>query len=274
MASWRDGPEYAPTVRPDAFVEPVAAPLAEQPPVVDPSAGAPAEQPAFTPPQVPAPDLAALIPATVPARDPQLAFEVVSAAVTSPTAWSAAHTNPAGPGAGEAWSPQQPFTGLSPITGSISAPPPTHARFSVNPQAFPEPGTPGWFAPPDPNQRYQAPPQVSLGQVARAVTPGVLITLGLGALVNSLSVVMLAVSFALATRILYRRRQVQALYLVACGLAALVGMFTLVADDFYLDSGWAGASGAAQLTCWLLPFALGLVVAQALGKGERPEARP
>jgi hypothetical protein len=26
--------------------------------------------------------------------------------------------------------------------------------------------------------------------------------------------------------------------------------------------------------CWLLPFALGLVVAMAMGKGEKPEARP
>lgn len=275
MATWLDGPEYAPAARPDAFVEPVAEPLPTQAPEVNPSAGAPVDQPFFTPPEQPTPDLATLIPAAVPSRDPQLAFEVVTAAVTSPTAWSAAHTAPGGgvPSAPD-WSPQQPFTGSTPVTGSIPAPVQTQPRAAVNPPPFPEPGTPAWFAPPDAGQRYQAPPQVGLGQVVRSVTPAVLITLAIGALLNPLSVVMLGLSFALATRIGYRRRQVRRVYLVAFGIVLLVGAFTLVADGFYPESAWSAASGAAQVVCWLAPFALGLVVAQALGKGERPEARP
>lgn len=275
MATWQDGPEYAPLVRPDAFVEPVAEPLEIPAPVADLSAGAPSEQPVFAAPEQPTPDLTMLTPASVPSRDPQLAFEVVTAAVTSPTAWSAAHTAPGGaPASAPAWTPQQPFAGSTPVTGSIPAPAPTQPRVSANPPPFPEPGTPAWFAPPEASQRYQAPPQVGLGQVVRAITPAVLITLIIGALLNSLSVVMLGLSFALSTRIPYRRAQVRNLYLVAAGIVGLAGAFILVAEGFYLDWAWEYASGAAQVLCWLLPFALGLVVALALGKGEKPEARP
>lgn len=274
MATWQDGPEYAPSARPDAFVEPVAEPLAVQPPAPDPSAGAPTEPPVFTPPEQNTPDLATLIPVSIPSRDPQLAFEVVTAAVTSPTAWSAAHTAPAGATvSAPTWTPQQPFAGSTPITGSIPAPVPTQARVPTNPAPFPEPGTPTWFAPPEAGQRYQAPPQVGLGQVIRAVTPGVLITLAIGAVLNSLSVVMLGLSFALATRIAHRRHQVRNLYLIAAGIVGLAGVFILLTEGFYLDWAWETASGAAQAVCWLLPFALGLVVAVALGKGEKPEGR-
>ena len=38
MATWRDGPEYAPTARPEAFVEPPTPPLAAPPEAGPPSA--------------------------------------------------------------------------------------------------------------------------------------------------------------------------------------------------------------------------------------------
>ena len=262
-------------MRPDAFVEPSAEPLDIAPATPDLSAGAPSEQPVFAAPEQPLPDLTMLTPASVPSRDPQRAFEVVTAAVTSPTAWSAAHTAPGGAASSPSgWTPQQPFTGSTPVTGSIPAPAPTQPRVSTNPTPFPQPGTPAWFTPPEAGQRYQAPPQVGLGQVVRGITPAVLITLIIGALLNSLSVVMLGLSFALATRIPYRRQQVRTLYLIAAGIVGLAGTFILVAEGFYLDWAWEFASGAAQVLCWLLPFALGLVVAMALGKGEKPEAKP
>lgn len=279
MATWRDGPEYAPTARPEAFVAPPAQPLEEPPPDSHPSAGSPTEQPVFTPPERDTPDLATLIPSSAPGRDPRLAFEVVSSALTTPTAWGAAHTAPSAPLApppDPPWSPQQPLApGSAAVTSSIPQPPQVQPRPMVNPQSFPAPGTPQWFSPPESGQRYSPPPpQVSLSQVVRAVTPAVLITLGIGALVNSLSIVMLALSFGLSSRIAYRPVQVRAAYLVSLGIAGLVGVVSLVADDLYLPSAWGAASSAAQAVCWLLPFALGLVVALALGKGERPGSRP
>lgn len=277
MATWRDGPEYAPTARPEAFVEPPAAPL-ESPPVdAHPSAGAPGEHPGFTAPEQPTPDLATLIPSVDPGRDPRLAFTVVSSTLTGPTAWGAAHTAPAGALAQQApsWSPQQPLSPAStPVMGSIPAPPPSQPRAMVNPQPFPAPGTPQWFAPPDAGQRYQPPAQVSLGQVVKAVTPAVLITLVIGALINSLSIVMLALAFGLASRIPYRRSHVQVSFVVGLSLVGLAAVVTLVLEDFYLSAAWAAASGVAQLVCWLLPFALGLIVALAVGKGEPPGPRP
>lgn len=115
---------------------------------------------------------------------------------------------------------------------------------------------------------------MGLGQIVKTITPAVLITLAIGALLNSLSIVMLGLSFALSTRIAYRRAQVRNLYLVGVGISGLAGAYNLLAEGFYLDWAWEFASGAAQLVCWMLPFALGLVVAMALGKGERPEGRP
>lgn len=275
MATWRDGPEYAPGVRPDAFVEPVAEPLEVPPPEPHLSAGAPSQQPVFAAPEQPTPDLTMITPAVVSTRDPQLPFEVATAAVTSPTAWGAAHTAPAAVIASPAaWTPQQPFVGSSPVTGSIPAPAPIHPRSDANPSPFPQPGTPDWYAPPQADQRYQAPPQVSFGQVVRTITPAVLITLVLGALLNELSVVMLGLSFALSIRIAYRRRQVRTIYLVAVVIVGLAAIFNLLTEGLYPDWAWEVASGAAQAICWLLPFALGLVVATALGKGEKPEARP
>lgn len=281
MATWRDGPEYAPTTRPTAFVEPPAAPLEEPAAETHASAEAPAEQPAFTPPEQDAPDLASLIPSTVPGRDPQLAFDVVNTTLTTPTAWGAAHSSPAAPAAlpgpvAPAWSPQQPLApGSAPVTGSIAGPPQVQPRRELNPQQFPAPGTPQWFGPPDSGQRFQPPPpQVNLGQVVRSITPAVLIALAAGALLNTLSIVMLALSFWLSSRIIYRTAHIRRLYLAAFGLVGVVGGMALLADDFYFPSALDAASAAAQALCWLLPFALGLVVALALGKGEPPDPRP
>ncbi len=275
MATWRDGPEYAPTVRPEAFIEPPVPPLESPPAEGHPSSGAPGEHPGFTRPEQDTPDLATLIPSADPGRDPRQAFEVVTSPLTSPTAWGSAHTAAGAASSAVPWSPLQPLTPVSaPVVGSIPAPVPLQPRANVNPQPFPAPGTPQWFAPPDASQRYRPPAQVTLSQVVKAITPGVLITLVIGALINSLSIVMLALSFGLSTRIPYRREQVQLAYVVALGLVGLAATGTLLAEDFYLTAAWETASGVAQLVCFLLPFAVGLIVAVAVGKGEPPGPRP
>lgn len=276
MATWRDGPEYAPRQRPEAFVEPPSEPLDVPPPPADPSAGAPPEQPAFTAPDTPTPDLTTLIPASAgPGRDPRQAFEVVTSTITSSTAtaWASAHSAPGG--SAPDWSPQQPLASAStPIVAALPQQRAVTPGAQLNPAPFPAPGTPQWFAPPDPDQRFQAPAQVSLPAVWRAVTPAVVITLGLGTILNSLSIVLLAVGFGLATRIPYRRRQVRACFGVAGGLVVLVWLWTFVVNDFYLDWAWGAASTTAQLCCLGLVFALGLVVAVALTRGERADTRP
>lgn len=284
MATWRDGPEYAPHERPEAFVDPRTAPLAA--PVSAPSlATAPAEEPLFTPPQQPTPDLASLIPSAGAGRDPRLAFEVISTPLTSttppaPTAWGAAHATapPASPARTEpvvtaTWTPQQPIPPTGPaVQGSIPMPPPLQAHAPINPASFPAPPAPPFYPPPAPGQRYgQAPGQVTFNQVWQAVTPGVFIALVVGAVLSWLSVLMLLMAYSLAIRVQYRRRLVRMILGGAAGLVAAVGGVTLWLDDFYLTSAWDNASGVAQVLCWLLPFAVGLVTAVALTRGERPE---
>ena len=78
-------------------------------------------------------------------------------------------------------------------------------------------------------------------------------------------------AYSLAIRVQYRRRLVRMILGGAAGLVAAVGGVTLWLDDFYLTSAWDNASGVAQVLCWLLPFAVGLVTAVALTRGERPE---
>ena len=62
MATWEDGPEYAPLVRPDAFTEPTIPPLSSTPPVEQLAAAAPKERPAFADPRDSVAPLERLIP--------------------------------------------------------------------------------------------------------------------------------------------------------------------------------------------------------------------
>lgn len=283
MASWRDGPEYAPHERPEAFVDPKSPPLAT-PIVAQPVAAAPAEEPMFAPPQQPTPDLASLIPSAQAGRDPRQAFEVVSTPLTSttppaPTAWGSAHaTAPAAtlapaPTAANPWTPQQPIPAAAPpVQASIPMPPPLQAHAQINPTPFPAPSYPPYFPPPAPGQRFgQAPPQVTFNQVWQAVTPAVVIALIVGASLNWLSVLMLLMAFGLAGRVRYRRQMVRVVFGSAIGIVAAVWGATLWLDGFYLTSAWENASGTAQALCWVLPFIVSLVVAVAMTRGERRE---
>ena len=62
MATWEDGPEYAPVERPAEFAEPSAPPLSIAAPVPQMAALAPKDRPAFDQPPVPVAPLATLIP--------------------------------------------------------------------------------------------------------------------------------------------------------------------------------------------------------------------
>lgn len=283
MASWRDGPEYAPHERPEAFVDPKSAPLSA-PALSQPAVATPAEEPTFAPPQQPTPDLASLIPSAQAGRDPRLAFEVVSTPLTSttppaPTAWGSAHaTAPVAtaalpPASVNPWTPQQPIPAAGPpVQASIPMPPPQQPHAQINPAPFPAPLYPPYFPPPAPGQRFgQAPPPVTFNQVWQAVTPGVFIVLIGGALLNWLSVLMLLMAYGLASRVRYRRQMVRVVLGSAIGIVGAVWVATLWLDDFYLTSAWENASGTAQALCWALPFIVALVVAVAMTRGERPE---
>src|SRR4051812_3975505 len=91
MATWEDGPEYAPLERPADFAPAAAAPLPVAPPVPQMAALAPKDRPVFDQPPVPLAPLGALVPPPEETRDPQQPFAVVSSAMTSDSAWGAVH---------------------------------------------------------------------------------------------------------------------------------------------------------------------------------------
>ena len=268
MATWRDGPEYAPPERPAAFVTPEAAPIPAAPPPTPPAAGVvPGEEPSFAPPSADLPDLAALVPSAAPGRNPHLPFEVAEAAVTTSGGWSA------GPASGGPQrSPQQPFSAPGPpLTGYLPVQPTVQPSAQVNPAPFPAPGTPQWFAPPPGTRVPDAPPPVTVAQIWRATTPGVLIPLFVGAVFSWLAIFMLAVSFALSARIAYRRDAVRRSYVVALIALGTMGAGTVLTDGFHNDLLFETLSGGAQLACLILPVVLGLIVGAALRAGERPD---
>lgn len=271
MATWRDGPEYAPRQRPLAFVEPTAAPLevvAEPVPQVAVSA----QEPLFSPPSAPTADLASLLPASVPQRDPRQAFEVVSATVAGPgpTAWGAAHSS--APDA-STWTPQQPLTASAPppATAATATPP---APSLPAPPSLPGAGqVPTWYSPPPEGTRFitesqpQSPP--NLQAIWRAMTPGVGITLAVGALLGVASVVMLVLAAILSGRIRVAREGVTRAFAVAMGWTALTTVPTLLVQGFDPLALIDAANVWAQLCCWVLLVLVPVIVSIGLKPGRR-----
>lgn len=265
MATWRDGPEYAPTERPAAFVIPPVPPL-EVPPsaAVAVIADAPAAgEPGFTAPSDSQPDLAALVPTGAPGRNPNVPFEVSVAAVTA-GGWSTTSGDAVRP-------PTEPFTAPGPpLTGYLPVQPAIQPNAQVNPAPFPAPNTPQWFAPPPESRVPAPPPLVTITQIWHATTPGVIIPLLIGMVFSYLSILMLAISFALSARIAYRRDAIRRVYTVALVVLGVIGAGSILSGGYDSDQLFEALSGGAQLACIILPFVVGLIVGAALRAGERP----
>lgn len=271
MANWTDGPEYAPHERPAAFHTPDTPPLDVPADPPNPAANLPVEHPSYAAPSVPTPDLAAIAPPpSQAARDPREAFSVVQAAVTSSSAWTAAHST-TGTLAAPTWDPTQPLTQTAITTITYPTPAPNFPPPQVNQTPFPQPGTTDWFAPPG-AMPPPGPPQVTFAQLWRVSTAGVLIPLLIGGVIPSLSMIMLALSFSMSGRITRRRRHVRLAYgiatLVVFGLSGL----SLFDDSIDLPMFWDVLSGWARWVCWGLFVAIPLIVGAALRNNE-PEDR-
>ncbi|HZA31319.1 MAG TPA: hypothetical protein VE462_07360, partial [Propionibacteriaceae bacterium] len=151
MATWEDGPEYAPLVRPDQFNEPTTSPLSVAPAVEQPAAAAPKERPIFADPARPVVPLEHLVPPIEAPRDPAVPFDVVTTALTSAdSAWGAAHwARQSGP-AGGPWpaSPSDPAGGPWPASpsGHDASPWPVPTQPLI-PAAGPPPTANGFPAP-------------------------------------------------------------------------------------------------------------------------------
>lgn len=308
MADWTDGPEYAPSARPDAFVPPQVEPFADAgaPPTAE---RAPAEQPEFTG-SADAVPLERLVASSGPERDPLEMFTVVTtplatlpdvpsqpgatqplALSTAPgygdqhaapvmgsqgSAWGAAHAPSAQPRTHDGWAPQQPMA-LPDLPAPEPMPGGYPQHLAVNPQGFPTGADATWYAA---NPGYTGPPgprQVTARALIDAADPLVLGSLAAGAVLPFVGLAWLAPALLLLAsvlagqRIRYRRRAVRNTFAAATTISMVLA--TLAAIEDYSPSLWAfwdSLCGWSQLSCWVVPAIIVPLVWSALRRGEAP----
>lgn len=283
MATWQDGPEYAPTARPDEFAEPQVAPL-EEPPAAPAPAGAPLERPRFSEPAAPVAPLETLVPVPADVRDPSLAFDVVSSTLTSGGPWGGIHGahpaagpvdaspvqqgGPSWPGAspGPSWpnGPPAPTTS-APFPGSAPFP----STSPYGPSGFPEPGTPQWFGP-GPYGEQPSRGRADARTLWAAATPALLIVLVVAILIKVLAPLLLIAAFILARRVQVGRVWVQRAFLIALGTVgtfALIGLFT---GPLGIGDWWSFVGNWSRWVSLAVLVSTVLLVRHALLRGETP----
>ena len=273
MATWEDGPEYAPIERPTDFADAGAAPLSMAPPVIQMAAQAPKDRPFFDQPPAPVAPLETLVAAPPETRDPQVPFAVASSTMTSDSAWGAVHSGPADRSAGlgpagrppddsDPWSRQIPPNGTAPLVPT-SAPPPD--------SRFPAPGTPAWFGPGPYGEQPAPPGRVSPKAVWDAAMPGLCICLAVGGLVYVLAPILYAIAFGLSGRVKVARPRVRAAFAIGSVFLGLVAVIATLTNDFGFGEWWSTVGAWSLVACWALLLTTLVLVYRALRAGEQPE---
>lgn len=265
MADWTDGPEYAPALRPVAFVAPDAAAL-EAPPAPGAAAlpPAPDRAPAYQAPN--AAPLGALAEPADPGRDPREAFAVASTPLTSA---------PEGARPPD-WTPQQPLA--LPDRPPVELPRNAAPAPQVNPHEF-DFDDDRTYAGYTPAPVAPIPQPATLSALWTGASPAVWLGLLVGAWFPTISPLALAASLAGATRARYRRTLIgQVIGASLSGTAGLGAMLTVAElgltwhqPDLMVTYFWEQWSRWVSIVCWLLVPVLVLIVAGALRKGEAPE---
>lgn len=303
MATWRDGPEYAPVERPDAYTtpdaEPLGSPPASMPAPPSPPPGRPVD---FGAPaeSIPLAQLAA--PPAAP-RDPHEEFDTYTTPLTSlaptpalqdkpvpppqekpapppppapPTgmhsgmhqsAWGSVH-NPAAPRPAAQWAPAQPITLPQPPTATAPIPPPQFPPPTLNQSPFPT--SAAWYPPPKrPAPRRDA----NMREIFSAMTPGVTISLAVGFFVPPLSVPLLIVAHILSGRMRYGRSQAHGIFIAVESLIALLTGILVYYDYGFWDPlmWWESANELAPAFNLLLLLALTATVGSAIRRGHPPD---
>ena len=275
MATWEDGPEYAPIERPTHFADAGVAPLSVAPPVVQMAAQAPKDRPLFDQPPAPVAPLETLVPRPAETRDPEVPFSVASAAMTSDSAWAALHrgattTPPAAPTGGpmalpvtsDPWSRFAGPAGNGSVLPSAAPPPDGH---------FPAPGTPAWFGPGPYGEQPAPPGRVSPRAVWDAAMPGLCICLAVGGLIYVLAPILYAIAFGLAGRVKVAKQPVRTAFAVGAAALGLVAIVATLTNDFGFGEWWATVGAWSVVACWALLLTTLVLVYRALRAGEQPE---
>lgn len=271
MATWEDGPEYAPHEPPEHFAAPAAEPLSVAPPRHNLSADAPLRPPQnFTAPQAPPLTVIGTGPSGA-GRNPIEPFAVAAATMTDGTsAWGAAHSMRNAQPADEQWAPPAgtptvATTGtdhnggrdpLRPIRVGNAAVPvvpppddePDHARWAPPAVPVPAAGPPsppaavppagGWARPSGAPMYPTATPAASgpvVRRMADLLTIPLVVSLALG-LIPPIAPVMLVVSLLLSFRLEARMTAVRN------GIIAGTGYLVFIAVLSQLSSDWWGTT--------------------------------
>lgn len=263
MATWEDGPEYAPLEHPDGFSTPDVAPLEDAAPQGSLRTDAPTAQPSFQPSADPGPPLAGLAPQRTDDRDPTQPFDVVESAVTADTsAWSGAHSSsitqppggwgaPAGgPVVASAQAAAAVREGSTPFQlsgGGPQYPPPT--------ATFPQPGSVQWFAPPTTQQQpVPAGPPLTVFQ---ALTPGYVVVLAMS-VIWVIAPATLIIGAILAGQVKAAQPLIGRVRIGALVLFGLVALLAIPLGDGTF-SGWWGV-----ISIWAMLIALFLLAASVV----------
>jgi hypothetical protein len=293
MATWEDGPEYAPRERPSSFAEPTVAPLEPVPAAAQPAANAPATRPQFGQPAAPVAPLAELVPAPADVRDPHRPFDVAASALTSDSAWGSLHwsaPHPVGSGPAVPVAVGPTAAGPAPMAGPIPAPQPGSWSSTPGwpapeqplqvqqpgpgtPGGYPAPGTPGWFAPPPPYGEQPSGGRVDAKRVVEAATPGLCICLAIGGLIYVLAPIMVVVAVALSGRVSVGQPTVRYAFRAAAGLVGLIALGGLVSDAALATGWWSFVGLWSLLVCWAMLVVLLALVWRALRRPAAPPGR-
>ena len=267
MATWEDGPEYAPIERPSAFQNPDAPPLDVAPPYAQVAAWAPKSRPEFDSPEGPVAPLSTLAPEREEPRDPQEPFAVVSSTMTSDSAWGAVHwAAPTGQPSAAGWTQPPGDYHLQ-----SEQPLPVRAGASPTPGNFPTPGTSEWFGPGPYGQQSQPTTPVSARAVLDAATPGLCMCLIIGGMVSVLSPIILCISVGLAGRVKVAKAEVRRTYLLGIGVLSVIGVLGLLVVDAGFGEWWGFLSSWGLLMCWaLLISTLAMVYRRLKSDGSTP----
>jgi len=258
MATWEDGPEYAPVERPSQFENPDVAPLSTAPPVQQMAALAPKDRPAFADPTAPVAPLAALHPIVEAGRDPQAPFDVASSTMTSDSAWGALHWNPPSGSTSGSWGAPSTAPWPAPEQPMVLTSPPVSGHGGM-----PTPGTPAWFGP---GAYGQTPDTQEQGAraVLTAATPGLCICLLIGGLIYVIAPVMLLVSFGLSRRVWVSGKRVRTAFGVGLGIFGLLAILGSLTSEAGFTEWWRYLGICALVICWGLLVAVLVIVRHGL----------
>lgn len=292
MATWEDGPEYAPVERPSGFTQPPVEPLdatgAVAPPR-EPLAEAPPARPRDYAAQGDQAPLSSYQPELGPARDPGQPFDVDRSTLTEvDSAWGlvqhyhvgADEWAPAGPGFPDPRAPIQvsgaQASGVVPMPGQpeVLSESPVQSHWGP-PGTGPVTQFPGTAAPAAPTPVTPAP--VTFGAVFNGITVPTFATLLIGGLAivvpffSWLSPLMFILAFVTASQIGYRRNWVRNTFLVGSGALGATGVAGVVLSGGNLRPVLDLVTAVSTATCWIVLAALMVIVWQALSAGEQPE---